>query len=204
MNADHAAVDLSARQGGFLRRDQALEFGLTRHQISHRVKEGRWQRIGKYGYLLMDMTQPIDRVRAAVAGLPSAVASHQAAAELHLIPRVPRGIAVVSVHSQTTHVFPGVVVRRNHDLAPEDVVELEQLPTTSVARTIIDLASVVSERHLAAIVDNVLATQQVSIGELVSVRDRVARRGKPGITSLRAVLDDRAPGPGRGTTLERL
>ncbi len=204
MNADHAAFALSAQQGGFLRRDQALDFGLTRNQITGRIRDGRWRRVGKYGYQLIDMSEPIDRVRAAVAALPAAVVSHESAAELNSIPQVRRGVAVVSVHSQTTHFFPGVVVRRNHDLFPDDIVELDGLPVTNAPRTIIDLAAVVSRHHLESIVDESVAARRVSIEELIVARDRVARRGKPGIKALREVLDYRAPGPDRGTTLERL
>lgn len=204
MNPDRAAFDLSIRQGGVLRRDQAIACGLTDHQIDHRIRDARWRRIGRLGYRVVDMEGPLDLVRAAVAALPTAVASHQAAAELHAIPRVPRGVAVVSVHSQTTHSFPGVIVRRNHDLAPEDVVEVDDLSMTGVARTIVDLAAIVSWKHLEAVIDDSLAAGLVSIAEITEVRDRIARRGKPGITALRKVLDSAAPGPRLGTALERL
>jgi Protein of unknown function (DUF559) len=203
MHPDHAIADLSARQGGFVRREQAIELGLTRNQIGQRLKDGRWRSVGKYGYRLFDMNDPMDRLRAAVAALPDAIVSHESAAELHGIPRVPRGRAVVSTHSQTTHFFPGVVVRRTHDLDTDDVVVVSELPTTTAPRTIIDLAAVVSPPHLEAIVDESIAAGTVAIEELVAVRDRVTRRGKPGMKALGGVLDHRAPGPARGTGLER-
>lgn len=203
MHPDHAAAELSVRQGGFLRRDQAFAFGLTRSQVAQRLRDGRWSRVGKYGYLLVAMQQPIDRVRAAVAGLPGAVGSHETAAELHGIPRVRRGLAVVTVHSQTTHVFPGVTVRRSHDIGEEDIVEIDGLPVTGVARTIVDLAALLTPAHLGAIVDDAVAAGLTSIEELMGLRDRIARRGKPGVKTLREVLDERAPGPERGTSLER-
>jgi hypothetical protein len=110
---------------------------------------------------------------------------------------------VVSTHSQTTHFFPGVVVRRTHDLDIDDVVALSELPTTTAPRTIVDLAAVVSPRHLEAIVDESIAAGVVMIEDLLAVRDRITRRGKPGMKALRGVLDHRAPGPARGTGLER-
>lgn len=204
MHPDHRIADLGARQGGFVRRDQAIELGLTRNQIGQRLKDGRWRTVGKYGYRLFDMNDPIDRLRAAVAALPDAVVSHESAADLHELPRVRRGLAVVSTHSQTTHVFPGVAVRRTHDLDTDDVVVVSELPTTTAPRTIVDLAAVVSPRHLEAIVDESVAAGRVEIDEIVAVRDRITRRGKPGMKALRTVLDRRTSGPSRGTGFERI
>lgn len=203
MHPDHAATGLSVRQGGFVRRDQALGVGLSRSQIAQRLKDGRWRRVGKYGYQLVEMPGAMDRVRAAVVGLPGAVVSHQAAAELHDLPRVPRDLAVVSVHSQTTHVFPGVAVRRNHDLDDADICWIDDLPVTTVARTIVDLAAVLSRRHLERVIDDAVAAGLVEVDAIVEVLDRVARRGKPGVKATREVLDDRTTGPPRGTSLER-
>jgi Transcriptional regulator, AbiEi antitoxin/Protein of unknown function (DUF559) len=203
MHPDHAIAHLSARQGGFVRRDQAIELGLTRNQIGQRLKDGRWKRVGRYGYRLFDMSDSVDRLRAAVAALPDAVVSHESAAELHGIPRVPSGRAVVSTHSQTTHLFPGVVVRRTHDLDVVDVVLVSELPTTTPSRTIVDLAAVVSPRHLESIVDESVAAGLVVVEDLVAVRDRITRRGKPGMKAIGRVLDRRASGPPSGTGLER-
>lgn len=203
MHPDQVVTGLSVRQGGFVRRDQALQVGLSRSQIAQRLKDGRWRRVGKYGYRLVEMPGAVDRARAAVVGLPGAVVSHETAAELHGMPRVPRDLAVVSVHSQTTHVFPGVVVRRNHDLEDSDIGWIDDLPVTTVARTVVDLAAVLSPRHLAAVVDEAIAAGLVEVDEIVAVLDRVARRGKPGVSVLREVLDDRKSGPPRGTSLER-
>lgn len=204
VNPDHAATDLSVRQGGFLRRDQAIGFGLTRDQIAQRLKDGRWIRVGRYGYRLIEMTEPVHLLRAAITALPAAVVSHQAAAELHDFARVPRGIPTVSVHTCTTHEFPGVVVRRNHDLRRAHVTEVAGLPATTVPRTIVDLAAVLTRRHLSVVVDEAIAAGLASIDDVWSVLEEVARRGKPGVAGLREVLGATRFGPERGTVLERL
>jgi hypothetical protein len=204
MNPDHAATGISARQGGFLRREQAIALGLTHGQIGQRLKDGRWLLIGRYGYRLIEMTEPMERVRAAIAALPGAVVSHQAAAELHGLFRVPKGIASVSVHSRTTHEFPGVVVHRNQDLAASHVGRFAGLPATTVPRTLVDLSALLRERHLAVVIDEAVAAALVSYGDIQLVLDDVATRGKPGVGALRKVLGVRLPGPERGTALERL
>lgn len=204
MNSDRAAASLSVRQGGFLRRDQALALGLSRGQIARRVEDGRWRSIGTVGYRLFDMDEPLDQLRASVAALPGAVVSHHAAAELHGLPRVPTGVASVTVHARTTHSIPGVEVHRTMDIQPTHVTDVGGLPTTTIPRTLVDLASALTRRHLSTVVDEAVAERQTTIEEVRLVLDQVARRGKPGVRALRSVLDVRSPGPDRGTRLERL
>ena len=187
-----------------LRRDQALACGLTVGQIDQRVRDGRWCRLGSHGYRLIEMDDSSSLVRAAIATLPDAVVSHQAAAELHGLPKVPRGIASVTVDARTTHRFPGVVVHRNQDIEESHVIDLAGIPTTTVPRTVVDLAAVLRPRHLADVVDEAVASGQTSFEELDALLARVARRGKPGVRAMRSALEIRGPGPERGTTLERL
>lgn len=204
MNHDRAAIALSTHQGGFLRREQAVELGMTHGQIAQRVKDGRWMAIGRYGYRLIDLAEPTEMVRAAIAALPSAVVSHQAAAELHGIERLPRGIASVSVHTRTTHEFPGVIVHRNQDLADWHITDVANLPVTTVARTIADLAALLTRGHLGVVFDEAVAAGLTRPEEVDAVLENIATRGKPGVRALREVLGARLPGPKRGTTLERL
>ena len=204
MNPDLLVSRISAQQGGVVRRDQALATGLSDGQIERRVRDGRWIRVGKFGYRTIEMYEPLHRVRAAVAALPEAVVSHQAAAAVHAISRVSTGVASVLVHSQTTHEFPGVVVHRCHDLASRHVTEVDGLATTTVPRTIVDLAAILTQRHLAVVVDELLAGQRTTIEQIHEVLDHVARRGKPGVRRLRRVVEARSPGPENGSALERI
>ena len=204
MNPDRILSQISVRQGGVVRRDQARASGLTDNQIDQRIRDRRWTRVGKFGYRTIDMGDPIDRVRAAIASLPNAVVSHESAAALHVVPRISQDEAAVLVHSRTTHDFPGVVVHRCHDLAEGHVTEVAGLPVTTIPRTAVDLAAVLSRAHLAAVVDELLGAKLASVDELQSVLTDVARRGKPGVSKMRHVLETRGPGPEGGTQLERL
>ena len=106
--------------------------------------------------------------------------------------------------SRTTHVFPGVDVHRCHDLADDHIVIVSGLPTTTVGRTVFDLAAILTRGHLAVVVDELLADRVVTVEALQTVLAEVAKRGKPGVSKLRTVLDTRSPGPDHGTGLERL
>lgn len=204
MNPDRLLAEIAASQGGAIRRDQALDSGLSKGQIDRRVRDGRWTPIGAFGYRVIDMPGSLDLVRAAVASLPNAVVSHDAAAELHNMPKLRRGTATVLVHSQTTHDFPGVTVHRCHDLLDEHVVEIDSLPVTTVPRTIVDLSRFLTTRHLTAVFASSVSEQQTSVDAVQTVVDQVARRGKPGIRKLKWILEERELGPRDGTPLERL
>ena len=191
MDPDTTIQYIAAKQGGAVTRAQALGAGLTSRQVDLRLDSGRWQHLVAGGYRVFLMDAHIDLVKAAVALLPTAVASHASAAAVHDIFRAPTQPPTVSVHTRTTHQFPGVVVVRCHDLASSHVTESPGFGVTTPARTIVDLAASLTPRHIGAILDEVIAARQASIGEVTRVLEDVARRGKPGVTTMRAVLDER-------------
>ena len=204
MHSDRAVARLAVRQGGVIRSGQAFECGFTKGQIDQRVRDGRWTPIGRFGYRVVDMEGLLNLVRAAVATLPNAVVSHEAAAEIHDFPKMPRGVASVSVHSRTTHEFPDVIVHRCHDLEEDHIVQVSDLPITSIPRTVVDLSAGLTTGHLAAVLSSLITERRVVTSEVQAVVDRVARRGKPGIRKIRMILGERDLGPRDGTPLERL
>jgi hypothetical protein len=203
MTPDTSALALAARQGGVLTLAQAVECGLSARSVQYRTQRGEWQRVYRSVYRLIEMSNADDLVRAAVAVLPGAVVSHESAAEIHEIPFVARELAVVSVHTRTTHVFPGVTVHRNHDLAGSHIREISDMPVTTLPRTVFDLSSILSEKHVRSIVDRLIAERRIALQELALVHEEVARRGKPGATALRRILGERADGvEAKATRLE--
>jgi len=63
--------------------------------------------------------------------------------------------------------------------------------TTTVARTIVDLAGRLTLGELGVCLDEALVERLVEIEEVASLLTEVARKGKPGVVRLRAALDDR-------------
>lgn len=204
MNADRLVAEVSARQGGAIRLDQALDCGLSRAQVKNRLATGQWSSLAKGCYLVAEMTNLHDRLRAAITALPGAVVSHEAAAGLHGLNYVNGGVASVLVHSQATHRFTSVVVRRCHDLEEEHVEQLEGLPRTTVPRTIVDLAGVLTEKNTAAVLDDAVSARLTTIVAVQVVLTMVGRRGRPGTANLRRILEARADLPVHGSPLERL
>jgi hypothetical protein len=152
-----------------------------------------WTRIKPGTFLLPGFAvTPEGLLAAATAALP-AVVSHQAAGERYAMP-VPSGLVVVTVPVRSTNRFPDVVVHQSTDLAPDFVTVVNGLPTTTAARTVIDLASVLRRPRLGRVVEHCLISRIVTWNELVGTFRSLARRGKPGVQALRDVLESLGPG----------
>ncbi len=120
------------------------------------------------------------------------MASHTSAAHLLHLPlkdpevevsiAVGRGIALM-----------GVRVHRTRSLERTDTLVVRGIPTTSVARTLIDLASVLPTKKLEDLLDHVLANRLIPIGYL---RQRLGAlgSGRDGAASLTALLRQRPTG----------
>ncbi|HKZ18583.1 MAG TPA: DUF559 domain-containing protein [Acidimicrobiia bacterium] len=121
-----------------------------------------------------------------------AVVSHESAAELHNLPGVQRGMAVVTVPTRKTNRFPDVVVHQSTDLTNAQVVEKDGLAVTSVVRTAIDLAAKRRPRVIGRIVDHAVVRGDTSIEEIVEAVGALARHGKPGMQTMHKVLEMRA------------
>lgn len=160
-------------------------------------------RVANGGYRLIEMPGRLNLLRSAATVLPGATVSHYSAAECHGIWGVPREPISVTVPSKTTHTFPGVRVFRSNDLEDTHLVVIRGLRVTTLERTIIDLAAAISERRLEFVIDDLLAAGHCRISDLRVVLDSIARRGKPGVRVMRALLDDRSADDENRSQLER-
>lgn len=203
MHPEAALESLAVIQGGVVTRPQVLAAGMTDRQISHRIKTGRWSRVTTGGYRAITMSGRKNLLRAATTVLPKCVASHFSAAALHGLAHVDTRTVSVTVHSRTTHVFPGVRVFRTDDLASQHRCTVDGISTTSVARTIVDLAAVVHRQRLRATIDDAIASRKTTAPEIEAVLGDVARRGKPGVGALRAELENWIGASRDETVLER-
>ena len=192
---DHRIDEITARQHGLLTRRQALELGMTRSSIAHRLDRGRWIGVNRYVFRLAG-TPCTDRstVMATVLSAgPDAVATGITALSLHGV----RGFDLLPPHV--------VVARRPPRWAAPGVVEtsllpaghralVDGIPTATAARALFDLAASVTPRRLARVTDTVLAARRTTPSEMRTVLDDLAISGRAGTRALRAVLADRPDG----------
>jgi very-short-patch-repair endonuclease len=117
------------------------------------------------------------------------VVSHRAAAVLHKLD----GVRAAPVELTTrNHYRPrrGATFRRTSELPPEDVTEVERFRVTTVARTLIDLAAVVSEENLAYAVEYAWREKLVTLPTLRARFEARRSSGIDGAASFDAVLCD--------------
>ncbi len=96
---------------------------------------------------------------------------------------------------------PGLVVRRVKMLDPRDTGRRRELPVTSPARTLLDLAGTVSRNELEAAYERARVLRLLQPADVLAAMDRTP--GRRGATTLQALIDDR-PGLTRSAAERRL
>jgi very-short-patch-repair endonuclease len=128
-------------------------------------------------------------LRGACKWIPKGVVSHRAAGVLHSLD----GVGASPVELTTLNHYRarrGIRIRRTRDLPATDITQEDGFQVTTVARTLIDLAAVLSEENLAYAVESAWRKSLITLPEL---RERLeARRasGLDGAAALDAVLRD--------------
>ena len=184
---ERAIAAVAGRQDNVITLDQLLDAGLGRGAIAHRVQARTMQRMHRTVYL-MGAAPPtlLARVRAAVLAVGGdAVLSHRSAAEVYgLVPEAEQDVDVTAF-GRNPGVHPGVRVHRPRALAEVDVVTVQGMPVTSVARTICDLAATESPNTVERAWQEALYRRIVTPDALAAVLKREpARRGAPVIRAL--------------------
>lgn len=129
-------------------------------------------------------------LRAAVAGI-GAVVSHHSAVRLHGLGLRDDTTVSVTVPIRRSNRFDSVVVHESTDLEASEATFIDGHPVTDPPRTIIDMATILSRRHLGDLVDECVRNKLTTY-DLIGVRlEHLARRGKPGVVKLRNVLEAR-------------
>lgn len=186
--ADALVVSLASRQGMVVTLRQLTEAGLTRHEIRSRAG-GLMTLVSPGVYVVGDLT-PSACLHAALITLPAAAVSHRSAGVRHRL----RVLApanhheLLTPHRRRSHRrLPGVRVRSTTWLPPEDVVVVEGVRATTVARTLCDLAAVVARSRLRHVVELAITEERVTVGELQACVAAWRRRGRRGSGVIRAL-----------------
>lgn len=206
-DVDTEVAWLAFEQHGVFARWQVLAAGGDDHLIGQRCAAGRWRRVAVGVYELVGA--PPDPARPLWIGWlavgPEAVVSHETAGETQRLEPVPVGLLVFTTKHGDHRRLPGITVHQLADLATHHIAPVDGLPTTTIPRTIVDLAAVSGIERLARIVENAVAAGRTTELEIGTTLAEVARPGKRGVQKLTLVLRRRAPGdPKPDSHLERL
>lgn len=181
---------LAQRQHGVFRSDQAMQLGVSRSQLQTMAKAGLIQRRRRGTYIIVGSRDCHQRraMGAILSGPATCVASHFSAAYLHgLLPEPP--VVDVTVPRNHRLRLDDVIAHRSV-LPPGHVATIDQIPVTSLARTVVDVASTSDLETVASILDPLLTSERLYPRRLQRVIDEiVAAPGRHGTTLLRTALD---------------
>lgn len=189
-SVDSRIVGLAALQNGVVTIGQLREVGVGHSSVGRRVNSGLLRRVSSGIYAVTSIESIDAPVRAALLALPGAVASHTTAARLHAMP-VPTGPDVHVLASRGVH--HGLVTARVHEtrlLPAVDVTVVGGFRVTSAARTLCDLASMLSAARLRHVVETQLIARAPDQHDLMACHRSLARQGRPGVVAMRALLLD--------------
>jgi hypothetical protein len=171
--ADELAGETAEGQAGAISKAQLLDAGLTVKQIKGRLRRRRLLTTDARSVYRMPgapRTWPQDLWVALLAAPPRTVVSHTSAAALRgLLP--PPTTPHVTVPRGASGRFGGAVVH-HAAVASADRCEFDGFPTTTMARTIVDCASVLDQDGIDALVDAAFARRLCAYRRVVSARLR--------------------------------
>lgn len=206
LDVDHREVALhriALPRDGVFRRSEAIQVGFTASVIDRRIASGRFVWEAK-GVLRLVECPPTRRQRAwivilAVAG--SAV-SHRMAAQAYRLDGVEEDIVEVTVPPLCRWEGAAVRTHRSGDLLERHVQVLDGMPTTTPARTLVDLGMVCSEEVVVRAVHSALRKRLTTRARLRLLCDELAKPGRAGVPLLRRVLAEVASDPPTESDLE--
>ena len=197
---------IARAQAGAISRDQALGAAMSPETLRHRLQSGRWHVATPGVYVLEGAPSSTaqDLWIGHLALGPTSVVSHEAAAEIHRLPGIARGIlSLTDEHGR--HQRPSAWLPRMqlHHTRLMDRVEIRRhdgLPVTTVRQTLLDLAAHVSRARLSTAVDHAKTHRLASYEEMAQHLLAFAGTRKPGMRRLGAVLAERLSGKPIGDT----
>jgi len=181
---------VASDQWGVVTTAQAGREGVERLQLSRLAEKGDLDR-ARHGVYLLPSHQagPQDEIRAAWLALEPkkfiderwedewpVVVSHESAARIHGIGRlIPPKLTFSTGGTKQTR-QQGIRIYTRRTLAEGDIVSVDGLPVTSIARTVADLAEQKVERgYLADLVADALRKENVRIDDLAEKLEPAAR-----------------------------
>lgn len=193
---DRVIGALAARQWGVVARRQLVAGGVTVRMIERRVESGRLLRLHRGVYAVGHRRLRLEGIwlAAVLAVGPRAVLSHRDAAALHGLR--PANHAQVDITNAGKAVQRrGIRVHSTRILDEQDITTVSDIPVTTVARTLVDLAGVVPRDHLAKAVKEAERNRTFDLRAIERALARTSRRPGPGHGVLtQAIREHRALG----------
>jgi hypothetical protein len=172
---DKAITALGVVQHGVFSLAQLQALGLSGNAVRLRKSRSRLHRIHQGVYSLVPrelLTRRGHWMAAVLACGPGAVLSHRNAAALHGLRDTWQRRIEVTVPGRAGRKRAGIHIHYATNLEPPDVTLVDNIPCTSVARTLFDLAEVIDRRPLERVFDQ---SEILELFDLRAIEDQMAR-----------------------------
>ncbi len=195
MRGFHAIEDrihaLAARQHGLVTRRQLLHLALGEDAIDHRLMTGRLVKVQRGVYALghKELRREGTVLAVVLSAGNGAVLSHRSAAALWGIRPWSGAFVEVTVPGRGgVTKRRGRLIHRSDDLGELERTVEREVPTTTVARTLLDLGAVVPAHHLRRAIERSEQAELFDLREVRRVLD--AHPIRPGRRALTALIED--------------
>jgi very-short-patch-repair endonuclease len=177
---------LAGEQHGIVKWEQVREAGLTKEGVRRRVEAGWLVRLydGVYAVGHTALTDKSRLIAAVYACGPEALAGYRSAGAMWAVLRRPQRIEVTTPRGRKPK--RGMTVHRSRLIHDEDRALIDNIPVTSLARTLVDLADVLPEKQLANAVHEAEVKRLFDRKPIERVLERLP--GRKGRHKLRRVL----------------
>ena len=194
---------LARRQHGVVALWQLTALGIDASAVRRRVADGRLRRLHRGVYAVGPIGRKGWWTAAVLACGEGAILSHRDAAAVWDLRDTARAAIDVTVVGARRCSRPRLTIHSVGALHPDDRAEIDGVPVTSVARTLLDLAQVVSDTELRRAYE---AAERLRVLDIRAVNELLDRsNGRRGVAALLALLDyDPEPGVDSKSTLESM
>ncbi len=186
---DRALAELAGDQHGVVAGRQLVALGLSPRATRYRVAQGRLHRVHRgvfsVGHALL--TQRGRFMAAVLACGPEAWASHYCSGVLLELGLGTRRLIDVTTRAARGRGIPGIRAHGTSSLTEDDVTEIDGIPCTTLARTLLDIAEDGTRREVERALDH---AEQARILDIRAIDDVLSRaNGRRGARLLSAVLE---------------
>jgi very-short-patch-repair endonuclease len=174
-------------------RRQLLALGFSSQVIKTLVSRARLHRLHRSVYAVghQRLTAKGRWMGAVLACGNDAILSHAEAAALHDLRQVPSGR--INITAASRHNLPGIHCHFMRTLHSEDTAVVDAIPVTTLARTYLDLADILTHARLIDVLEAGERQDKLDVGALHAVIDR--NPGRHGIQALHAALAELTDAP---------
>lgn len=209
-------LELSARRHGVLRRAELVDAGVTRRRIDRLIVRRVLERVGRGVYRVCGGAATPAQATLIACLDADGPATHRTACALHgLGSHVLNPVGTrpeVMIHEARNTRSHLARLRTTSTLDPIDLTVVDGVPCTTVARTLLSMASIaglridgkeVSEWHVEDLFDEALAKGLTTLDEMRTMLERLRRSGRGGVLLIERLVEERAAGAITESHLER-